>query len=127
MSQLSKGSLTYSGVSFRFGDGTPYAMTRFVRGAAGMRVQDRDSIRGDGRRFGVDLKSGPTHELALLVQGDGSGSVAREAAVRPLLAALERAWDAPVVRGRSGAAAQLMIGDRFAWGGPDPRKVDTVG
>lgn len=127
MSSLSSGSLTYQGVSFQFGKGTPYLLTDFVRGVSEPRVQDREHVRGDGARFGVDLKSGPTHELSLLVQGEGNNPGEREAAVRPLISELERVWDAPSLRARGGELAMLQVGDRFAFGRPRELVPDDSG
>ena len=121
------GSLTYQGVSFLFGSGTPYSITGFVRGVAETRDQDRDNVRGDGRRFGLDLKSGPTHELSLLVQGDGRTGPEREAALGPLLGAIERVWDAAPLRSRSNDLAYLRVGERACVGRPRTVAPDDSG
>lgn len=118
MTKLSTGSLTYEGVSFLFGDGTPYRITRFQRGTAGYRTSDRDRVRRDGRQMGRDYKTGPTHELGLVVLGDGVSLGEREAHVGELLARLEAVWSADSLRSRSGAVAELRIGDRVSRGRP---------
>ncbi|WP_053386994.1 hypothetical protein [Leucobacter japonicus] len=118
MSSLSSGALTYRGVSFLFGDGTPYPLTGFQRGVSSYRVEDRELPRGDGRAFGRDYKSGPTHELSLLLQGEGASRSVREYDVKAQLGRLAGLWSADTLRATGGELAQLMIGDRATFGRP---------
>ena len=124
MSRLSSGSLTYEGVSFQFGDGTPYRLTGFQRGVASARGDDADRPRSDGARFGADLKSGPSHSIAFAVLGDGPD---REASVTVLAGVLERVFDAAPLRASHGALAKLMIGDRYCYGRPRDLAPDDSG
>lgn len=124
MSKLSKGSLVYEGVSFLFGDGTPYRLTGFERGVASARGDDADRPRSDGSRFGADLKSGPSHSIALVVLGDGPD---REASVGERAAVLERAFDAGSLRASHGVLAKLTIGDRYCYGRPRDLAPDDSG
>ncbi|UOQ56067.1 hypothetical protein MUN78_10160 [Leucobacter allii] len=118
MTDLATGSITYEGVSFQFGDGTPYRITTFKRGTATYRSQDRDREHGDGRDMGRDLKTAPTHELGLAVLGEGTTPAEREADVRRLLEELAVVWSADTLRSRNGAVAKLQIGGRYALGRP---------
>ena len=118
MTVFTAGRLDYEGVSFLFGDGTPYPITNFQRGSAGWRVGDRSRPTRDGRVFGRDRKDAPAHELSLLVVGDGDTLSAREASVRERVGALTAAWNAPTLRSRIADVAELTIGDRSAIGRP---------
>lgn len=118
MAVLSSGRLDYDGVSFVFGEGTPFPITGFKRGSSGFRSGDQDRPAGDGRYVGVDRKGAPTHALALAVLGEGVSQVEREAAARLLASRLAVAWNAPGVRGRVGAVAELTVGERSAIGRP---------
>ncbi|MBL3699229.1 hypothetical protein [Leucobacter luti] len=127
MTDLSCGSLTYAGVSFQFGEGTPYAITNFKRGTAGYRTSDRDRVRRDGRQMGRDYKAGPSHELSLAVLGEGGTRAEREADVRSLVRALAAVWSADSLRSQSGAVAELRVGDRVARGRPRDFMPDDSG
>lgn len=118
MTALSSGRLTYEGVSFPFGEGTPFALTMFQRGTASSRPGDFARPRADGSAFGRDFKEGATHELSLLVQGAGLSRADRERHVGELAGVLESVWDAARLRGVPGLLARLYVGDRFAYGRP---------
>ena len=121
------GSLTYGGVSFLFGDGTPFPLTGFVRGVSQFRVADQDRPRRDGRLFGRDYKSGPTHTLSLLFEGVGVSRAEREADVRALLEEFARVWSADSLRATPGAVAKLTVGDRSCYGRPREFTPDDSG
>lgn len=127
MTALNSGRLVYEGVSFPFGEGTPFVLTGFKRGVASARAGDRDRVRADGRAFGRDVKAGPTHDVSLAALGDGSSQASREAAVAVLAGELERVIDALPVRSRGGALAQLWMGDRFCYGRPRDLAPDDSG
>lgn len=127
MTNLSSGSLTYQGVSFQFGKGTPFALTGFKRGTAGFRTEDRDRVRRDGRQMGRDLKEGPSHEISLAILGEGETRAEREADARRLSGELATAWNAEAVRSRTGALAELRIGERVARGRPREYTPDDDG
>ena len=127
MTNLSSGSLTYEGVSFLFGKGTPYPVTGFQRGTAGYRTEDRDRVRRDGRQMGRDLKQGPQHELSLAVLGEGYTRDEREADARRLLGRLAAVWSADSLRARTGAYAELRVGERVARGRPRAFTPDDSG
>ena len=118
MTMLDTGSLTYEGVSFPFGAGTPYLITNFVRGAAEWRAGDHDRAGGDGRMMGRDFKNAPVFTLGLLVVGDGDSPAEREASVSTRLDHLSEVWDAQWVRATPGVVAELTIGERTAIGRP---------
>lgn len=118
MSLLSDGRLAYEGVSFLFGDGTPYRLTGFKRGVAEVRHSDRDRPRADGRTSGRAFKSGPTHEFGLVVLGEGSTRAEKEASARERLGVFARAWSADSLRDTPGAVAELRIGERSCFGWP---------
>ena len=121
------GELRYEGVSFLFGDGTPYRLTNVVRGSADFRVDDVDRVRRDGRMFGRDFKSGPTHTISMLVEGSGASRDEREADTRVRLGLLAAAWSADSVRNRGGSLAALRIGERWAYGRPRTFAPDDSG
>ena len=127
MTNLMSGSVAYEGVSFQFGEGTPYAITGFKRGTAAFRADDRDRVRGDGRLFGRDVKSGPSHELSLLVEGEGGSRSDREASVRARAAELARVWSADSLRSRAGHLASLRVGERACFGRPRAYVPDDSG
>lgn len=127
MTALNSGRLVYEGVSFPFGEGTPFALTGFKRGVASARAGDRDRVRADGRAFGRDVKSGPTHDVSLAALGDGSSRASREAAVAVLVGEFERVVDSLPVRSLGGALAQLWIGDRYCLGRPRDLAPDDSG
>lgn len=118
MAVLSSGRLDYGGVSFFFGKGTPFPITGFKRGSSGFRSGDQDRPSGDGRYVGVDRKGAPAHALSLALLGEGVSSVEREASARVLASQLAVVWNAPAVRGRVGAVAELTVGERSAIGRP---------
>lgn len=118
MAVLSSGRLDYDGVSFVFGEGTPFPITAFKRGGSSFREGDLERPFGDGRYVGVDRKGAPTHALSLALLGEGVSQGEREASARELASRVAVVWNAPSVRGRVGAVAELTVGERSAIGRP---------
>lgn len=127
MSRLKSGSISYGGVSFQFGEGTPFALTGFQRGTATIRDSNRDVPRRDGRRSGRAFKSAPTHDLSVAVLGEGSSRVEREADCRALLREISSVWSADRLRATPGMVAKLTIGDFAAYGWPRTLAPDDSG
>ncbi|QIK62337.1 hypothetical protein G7068_03280 [Leucobacter viscericola] len=115
---LNSGSLTYEGVRFPFGEGTPFALTDFKRGTAGIRANDAARPGRDGTALGVSYKDGPKHELSIAVIGRGDTRTEQEADTRALLQDLAGVWSADTLRSRSGGLAALTIGTLTAYGHP---------
>lgn len=118
MSDLGNGSISYDGVLLQFGEGTPYRLTAFRPGVASIRAGDQDRVRGDGRNWGRDYKSAPTHEIGMAVLGEGATQAEREADVRRLVSELARVWSADAVLSRSGAVAKLTLDGKTIYGRP---------
>lgn len=118
--RIDYGSLTYSGVSFQFGAGTPFHILGFDPGAAGWAVGDQANPLSDGIRFGRDRKQDALYELRLAVQGQGPDET------KSLVAQFRQAWDAADLRGRSGEMAAFSIaGSRHAYGRPRSVEIDV--
>lgn len=120
MAGIKSGRLVVKGVSFLFGDDTPFPLTGFKRGAAGTRAQDVNRVRRHGRSFGRDLLEGPTHEVSLVAIADGSD---RLGSVASLMADFESLMNAASDLGH-GELTELWIGDRYCLG--RPRDLDVV-